>query len=43
MPFGVLRADNTAVVAETTLTASAARQLQLGLDATGHRRETRAR
>ncbi|MEV8441133.1 AAA family ATPase [Actinosynnema sp. NPDC051121] len=47
LPFGALRADNTEHLAELTLTASVARQLQLGLDvivdATGHRRETRRR
>lgn len=47
LPFGALRADNTEHLAEVVLTASVARQLQLGLDvivdATGHRRETRRR
>ncbi|WP_158845943.1 AAA family ATPase [Saccharothrix deserti] len=47
VPFGALRSDNTAHLAEVNLTASVARQLQLGLDvivdATGHRRETRRR
>ncbi|MBW4717997.1 AAA family ATPase [Saccharothrix obliqua] len=46
-PFGVLRDDNVAPLAETNLTASVARQLHLGLDAvidaTGHRREVRDR
>ncbi|MEJ2858320.1 MULTISPECIES: AAA family ATPase [unclassified Saccharothrix] len=47
VPFGALRTDNTQPLAETVITASVARQLQLGLDvvvdATGHRRETRRR
>ncbi|KOX28780.1 hypothetical protein ADK67_11540 [Saccharothrix sp. NRRL B-16348] len=47
LPFGGLRTDNTTHLAELNLTASVARQLQLGLDvivdATGHRRETRRR
>ncbi|MFD7659397.1 AAA family ATPase [Actinosynnema sp. NPDC059797] len=47
VPFGALRPDNTAPLAETNLVASLARQLQLGLDvvvdATGHRRELRDR
>ena len=47
VPFGALRLDNTTALAELNLTASIARQLQLGLDvivdATGHRRETRRR
>ncbi|MFD1151078.1 AAA family ATPase [Saccharothrix hoggarensis] len=47
VPFGALRDDNTAHLAEVALTASVARQLHLGLDvivdATGHRRETRRR
>lgn len=47
VPFGALRRDNTLPLAEVNLTASLARQLQLGLDvivdATGHRRETRRR
>ncbi|MEU7529509.1 AAA family ATPase [Saccharothrix sp. NPDC042600] len=47
VPFGVLHADNAEPLAETVITASVARQLQLGLDAvvdaTGHRRETRRR
>ncbi|ONI84695.1 hypothetical protein ALI22I_29695 [Saccharothrix sp. ALI-22-I] len=47
VPFGALRSDNTPHLAEVNLTASVARQLQLGLDvivdATGHRRETRRR
>ncbi|MFD2025622.1 AAA family ATPase [Promicromonospora aerolata] len=47
VPFGVLRPDNTGPLADLTLIAAAARQLQLGLgaviDATGHTREFRAR
>ncbi len=47
VPFGALRLENTAPLTETNLTASLARQVQLGLDvvvdATGHRRETRRR
>ncbi|MFD2796261.1 AAA family ATPase [Promicromonospora vindobonensis] len=47
VPFGVLRPDNTGPLAELTLIAAAARQLQLGLgavvDATGHTRAFRAR
>ncbi|MEV1119464.1 AAA family ATPase [Actinosynnema sp. NPDC049800] len=47
LPFGGLRTDNTTHLAELNLTASVARQLQLGLDvivdATGHRREARRR
>ncbi|SFW88333.1 AAA family ATPase [Amycolatopsis australiensis] len=46
-PFGALREDNALPLAELNLTASVARQLQLGLDviidATGHRREARIR
>ena len=47
VPFGALRPDNTGPVAELTLIAAAARQLQLGLgviiDTTGHTHEFRAR
>lgn len=47
VPFGVLRSDNAGPLAELTLIASAARQLQLGLgaviDATGHTHEFRTR
>lgn len=47
VPFGALRRDNAVHLAELNLTASVARQLHLGLDvivdATGHRRESRRR
>jgi predicted kinase len=47
VPFRVLDQDNTHAIAEVQVTASAARQLHLGLsvvvDATGHTREARAR
>ncbi|MEU4445615.1 AAA family ATPase [Actinosynnema sp. NPDC050801] len=47
VPFGALRLDNSLPLAEANLTASIARQVQLGLDvivdATGHRREVRQR
>ncbi|WP_033443028.1 AAA family ATPase [Saccharothrix sp. NRRL B-16314] len=47
VPFGALRLDNSLPLAEVNLTASIARQVQLGLDvivdATGHRREVRQR
>ncbi|WP_447007161.1 AAA family ATPase [Saccharothrix isguenensis] len=47
VPFGALRSDNTLPLAELNLTASIARQVRSGLDvivdATGHRAETRRR
>ncbi|GAB2968218.1 AAA family ATPase [Saccharothrix stipae] len=47
VPFGALRLDNSLPLAEANVTASIARQVQLGLDvivdATGHRREVRQR
>ncbi|NUT49993.1 MAG: AAA family ATPase [Saccharothrix sp.] len=47
VPFGALRLDNSMPLAEVNLTASIARQVQLGLDvivdATGHSREVRRR
>ncbi len=47
VPFGVVRSDTYGPMANTVLTASLARQLQLGLDvvldATGHEREVRDR
>jgi len=47
VPFGTLRPDNMGPLADLTLIAAAARQLQLGLgaviDATGHTRELRER
>jgi predicted kinase len=47
VPFGALRLDNSLPLAEVNLTATIARQVQLGLDvivdATGHSRQVRQR